>query len=166
LGTTYLHLDIEYADPSLLCNVAHRLDARAVVVVSKLRMLDEALVVDQLKELLLLDKVVLATILLSTARASRGVRDAEAKLVGILLKQALEDSGLAGAAGTADNNRAVPLHGGGIGGLGIGGRHLAEVVGEGACGDVRVVRGREAFGAGYLGATRSLGSLQNRGQAS
>jgi hypothetical protein len=37
---------------------------------------------------------------------------------------------------------------------------------EGACGDARVVRAREAFGEGCLRVTQSLGSLENGGQAS
>jgi hypothetical protein len=136
----YLHLDIKYADASLFGDVVHCLDARAVVVVSELRMLNEALLVNQVEELFLLDKVVFATILLSAARAPRGVRDAEAKLVWVLVEEALEDGGFAGAAGPANDNGAVALNCGGVGGFGVGGCHVARGgVGESAREGVEVI---------------------------
>jgi hypothetical protein len=137
---TYLHLDVKYADASLFGDIVHCLDARAIVVVSKLRVLNEAFLVHQLEELLLLDKIVLATILLSTSRPPRCVRNTEAELVWVLFEQALEDGGFTGAAGSADDNGPVALDGRGISSFGVGGCHVAGGgVEEGARGDLEAI---------------------------
>jgi hypothetical protein len=117
---TYLHLNVQDAHPSLLRNVAHRLDARAIAVVSKLGVLDEALLVYQRLEGVLGHEVVLAAVLLAGARCPCGVGYAEAELVGVLFKQALEDGGLAGATGARDDDCAVGIHGGRVPALGVG----------------------------------------------
>jgi hypothetical protein len=98
-------------------------------------MLNEALLVHEAQELFLLDKVVFATILLSAARAPRGVRDAEAELVWVLVEEALEDGGFAGAAGPADDNSAVTLDCGGVGGCHVAGGGVE----EGARGGVEAI---------------------------
>jgi hypothetical protein len=54
-------------------------------------MLNEAVRLDKLSKLLPCDKVVLATVLLAGARATGGVRDAEAVALGVLLEEALEE---------------------------------------------------------------------------
>ena len=70
---TYLHLDIQYADPPLLGNVLDRLDAGAIVIAAKLRMLDEAAFVHERQEFLLGREVVLSSVLLPRARRARRV---------------------------------------------------------------------------------------------
>jgi hypothetical protein len=162
----YLHLDIEYADASLLGDVVHCLDARAVVVVSKLRMLNEALLVHQLEELFLLDKVVLAAILLSASRPPCSVGDAEAELVWVLVEEALEDGGFAGAAGPTDDDGTVALDGRGVGCFGIGGRHVVWCgVGEGARGGLEATGSLRAKGAKGLQAVtqQALGPYRRQG---
>lgn len=79
---THLHLDIQDADPTLLGNVFHRLDACAVVISSKLCVLDEAALLHQVEEGLLGHEVVLSTVLLSSPRPPSRVRDAESELIG------------------------------------------------------------------------------------
>lgn len=60
-------------------------------------MLNESIGFHELLEILPSHKVVLATILLARAGSTGGVRDAKPVAVGVLSKQALEESGLAGA---------------------------------------------------------------------
>ena len=60
---SYLHLNIQDAGAVLLSNILDSLDAGAVVVAAELGVLDEALLVNQLQEFLLCDKVVLDTVL-------------------------------------------------------------------------------------------------------
>jgi hypothetical protein len=68
--------------------------------------LDEAVCLDQLLEVVAGDEVVFATVLLAGARAAGRVRDAEAA-VGVLGEEALEEGGLAGARGAGDDDWAV-----------------------------------------------------------
>lgn len=58
-------------------------------------MLNEAIVLHKLSESLSCDEMVLATVLLASARAAGGVRDAEAVAVGVLGEEALEEGGFA-----------------------------------------------------------------------
>lgn len=69
-------------------------------------MLDEAVGLDQLLEVVAGDEVVLAAVLLAGARAAGRVRDAEAVAVGVLGEEALEEGGLAGARGAGDDDGA------------------------------------------------------------
>ena len=70
---TYLHLDIQYADPPLLSYVLDSLDARPIVIAAKLRMLDEAAIIHERQELLLGRKVVLTSVLLTRSGRTRGI---------------------------------------------------------------------------------------------
>ena len=106
-GCTYLHLNVQDACPALLLNVLNRSNAGAVAVAAEGGVLNEALLRDQVVELLPGHEVVLDTILLLAAGASCGVGDAEAKAVGVLLKETLEDGRLARARGAGDDNWAV-----------------------------------------------------------
>src|SRR5690242_11167228 len=114
----YLHLDIQDARPPLLLNVLNRSNARSIAVASKGGMLDEALLRDQIVELVPGHKVVLDTILLFAAGIACGVRHAEAEAIRVVLKETLEDGRLASARGAGYDNRAVGVggrHGGGCG---------------------------------------------------
>jgi hypothetical protein len=97
LKKTHLHLNIQNTSPAPIPHILDSLHAGAVKVAAKLRMLDEAILLDQLLELLAGDEVVLAAVLLAGARAAGRVRDAEAVAVGVLGEEALEEGGLAGA---------------------------------------------------------------------
>jgi hypothetical protein len=55
-------------------------------------MLNEPIGLHKLSKLLPSDKVVLATVLLASARSAGGVRDAEAVALGVLFEEALEES--------------------------------------------------------------------------
>lgn len=70
-------------------------------------MLDESLLLYQIKELFLGNEVVLAAVLLAAAGCPRGVRDAEAEARGVLVEEALEHGRLAGARGPGDDDGAV-----------------------------------------------------------
>lgn len=94
---SYLHLNVQDARPALLFNVLYGLDTSSVAVAAKGRVLNKPLLLDQIVELLLGDKVVVDAILLTAARAARGVGHAEAEAVGVLFEKALENSRLAGA---------------------------------------------------------------------
>lgn len=72
-GRTHLHLDIQNARPSLLGNVLNSFDGRAVVIPRKVRILDEALLRDEVFKLRHGDKVVLNPVLLRTSRLPRRV---------------------------------------------------------------------------------------------
>ena len=113
---SYLHLNVQNAHPALLRNVLDRLDARAVVVAAKLGVLDEALLLHQVQELFLGDEVVLAAVLLAVAGRPGGVRDAEAEARGVLVEEALQHGGLAGARGPGDDDGAGVCRGHGAGG--------------------------------------------------
>ena len=106
-GCRYLHLNVQDACPALLLNVLNRSNAGAVAVASEGSVLNEALLRDQVVELLPGHEVVLNTILLFAAGASCGVGDAEAEAVRVLLKETLEDGRLASARGARDDNGAV-----------------------------------------------------------
>lgn len=70
---TDLHFNVQDAYSSLLSYVLDCLNARPIVVVSELSVLDETLFVDQLQKALLRSEVVLATVLLAWAGRSGGV---------------------------------------------------------------------------------------------
>lgn len=60
----YLHLDVEDAGAVFLGDILDGLDAGAIVVAAKLSVLNETVLVNQLQEVLLGDKVVFDTVLL------------------------------------------------------------------------------------------------------
>lgn len=84
--SSYLHLDIQDARPALVCNVLDGLYACSIEVAAELCMLNEAIVVYQVLEFLLGDKVVFDAILLAATRCSRCVRDGETESIWILLE--------------------------------------------------------------------------------
>lgn len=102
------------------------------MVSAKLRMLHKTLLVHQIQEFLLGHKVVLHGVLFATTRSSGGVRDAEAELIGVVVKQPLEDGRLAGAAGSGDDNGRVGVQRCGIGAGRVGGCHGGGMSGKGA----------------------------------
>ena len=61
---TNLHLNVQDASAVLLSDILDSLDAGAVVVAAELGVLDEAILINQLQEVVLGDKVVLDTVLL------------------------------------------------------------------------------------------------------
>lgn len=103
---THLHLNIQNARLPLLPHIFHCLHARPVKVAAELRVLDEAVGVDELSEILPRHKVVVPVILLAGAWVARRVRDAEAVAVGVGGEQALEEGRLAGARGAGDHDWA------------------------------------------------------------
>lgn len=92
---THLHLDVQDTGLSTCCHILDSLNACAIQVASKLCMLNEAILLDELFELVSCHKVVLLAILLSASRCSCSVRDGEAKSIWILLEQSAEQSRLA-----------------------------------------------------------------------
>lgn len=70
---THLHLNIQYADAIPRCHVMHRVAARAVAIAAVLRVLDEPVRLNHLRERLLIRKVVLAPVLLAVSRGAGGV---------------------------------------------------------------------------------------------
>jgi hypothetical protein len=97
LKRTHLHLNVQNTSSPPLPHILDSLHTSAVEVAAELRVLDEAVRLDKLLEILAGDEVVLATVLLAGARAAGRVRDAEAVAVGVLGEEALEEGGLAGA---------------------------------------------------------------------
>ena len=67
---TYLHLNVQNARPALLRNVFDGLETGAVEVASKLRMLNESAIGDQVLELVLGHKVVFLSMLLCSSRCA------------------------------------------------------------------------------------------------
>jgi hypothetical protein len=65
---TYLHLDVQDTGAVLLSDILDSLNAGAVVVAAELCVLNEAVLVNQLQEVFLGDKVVLDAILLLSSR--------------------------------------------------------------------------------------------------
>lgn len=102
-----LHLDIQNANLTLLCNIVDSLDARSVVVASKLRMLNKPLLFNQVEELFLGHEVVLLAILFGPPGCARRVGYAKAKLSRKLFEEAREDGGFSSAGWTTDYNGLV-----------------------------------------------------------
>lgn len=97
IGQTYLHLNIQYANPSLLPHVLHRLYTRPVEITPKLSMLNESRIVHKLQEFVLRCEVILHPVLFGATRGAGGVGDGEAKSVRIGCEEAFEECGFAGA---------------------------------------------------------------------
>ena len=95
--TTYLHLNIQNANPTLLSHIFHSLHTRAIEVAAKLCMFDETTIIYQLQERVSICEVVLSAMLFAVSRCTSGMRDREAEAIGILLEQALKESRLSGA---------------------------------------------------------------------
>lgn len=70
---THLHLNIQNANPPLIGNVLHGLEARSVEVTPKLRVLDEPIFCNKILEFLFRDEVVLDTIALAGSWGACGV---------------------------------------------------------------------------------------------
>ena len=126
----YLHLNVQNARPALLLNVLYRRNAGAVAVAAKRRVLNEALLCDQVVELLLGHEVVLDAILLRAARVACGVGDTEAEAVRVVFEEALENGRLAGARGAGYDNCAGRVGGCHCGGCGVCAEEWAFVCGQ------------------------------------
>jgi len=70
---TNLHLNVQDASAVLLSDILDSLDAGAVVVAAELGVLDEAVLVNQLQEVVLGDKVILDTVLLLASRLASSI---------------------------------------------------------------------------------------------
>lgn len=70
---SYLHLNIENTYSALLCDVLHRLNTGAVVVSSKLRMLDESVLAHEIQKVFLGRVVIFASMLLTWSRSPRSI---------------------------------------------------------------------------------------------
>lgn len=90
--SSYLHLNIQDARPPLLLDLLYRFDARSITVAPKRRMLDEALLFNQIIELVFGYKVILDAILLNAAWVACGVGYTETESVRIFFEEALENS--------------------------------------------------------------------------
>lgn len=104
--TAYLHLNVQNTRPPLLRHILHRLHAGPVEITPELRMLDEPVLLDELLECLLRHEIVSDAVLLARSRRARGMRDGEAEAIGILVEEAFEEGGLAGARGAGHDDRA------------------------------------------------------------
>ena len=91
----YLHLNVQDANPALLCDTFDSFNACSISVIAKFCMFDETFLLDQIQEFLLGHKVVFFAMLFTPSRATGRVRDAEAEFVGILDKEALQNGGFA-----------------------------------------------------------------------
>ena len=69
----YLHLNIENTYSALLCDILHRLNTGAVVVSSKLRMLDESVLAHEIQKVFLGRVVIFASMLLTWSRSPGGI---------------------------------------------------------------------------------------------
>lgn len=67
-GSTYLHFDIQNANATFLSDVLHCLDTGPVVISSELRMFDESILADELKEVILRREVILASVFFARSR--------------------------------------------------------------------------------------------------
>lgn len=72
-GGKYLHLNIQYTYPFLFRNILHGLDACAVVIASELRVLDEAIGVDEGFEKVFCCEIVVDTVFLARSWRARCV---------------------------------------------------------------------------------------------
>lgn len=72
-GNSYLHFNIQNADPAFLCDDLHRLNAGTVVVSSELGMFNKSILVHKIHELLLGDKVVFTAIFFTRSRSPSSV---------------------------------------------------------------------------------------------
>ena len=95
----------------MLRDVLHRLHAGSVQITPELRMLDEALGVDQRLEGFARREVVRFAIFFARSRRAGRVRDGEAEAVGVLFEEAVEQSRFAGSRGAGDDDGLVGLEG-------------------------------------------------------
>lgn len=70
---SYLHFNIENTYSALLCNVLHRLNTGAVIVSSKLRMLDESVLAHEIQKVFLGRVIIFASMLLTWSRSPGGI---------------------------------------------------------------------------------------------
>lgn len=70
---SYLHFNIENTYSALLCNILHRLNTGAVVVSSKLRMLDESVLAHEIQKVFLGRVIIFASMLLTWSRSPGGI---------------------------------------------------------------------------------------------
>jgi hypothetical protein len=117
---TYLHLNVQNADPLLLCNGLHGLLASTIAVAPELSMLDKPILGDQFLETLLVCEVVGLSVLLTGARGTSSVythaqktlasvhfedggvpltTNGESELIGKLRKESLQNCGFTSARG-------------------------------------------------------------------
>ena len=94
--STYLHLDIQNTNSTLLGHILHSLNAGSVKIAAKLCMLDEVPVLYELQELIFIGEVVFSSMLFAFSWPSSRVRDGEAEAIGIFLKKTFEESRLSG----------------------------------------------------------------------
>lgn len=73
MDVAYLHLDIKNAYFALLGDVLHRLYAGTIHIAAELRVLDEAIVVNELLEGILGGEVIFATVLFARSGRARSI---------------------------------------------------------------------------------------------
>lgn len=103
---THLHFNIQNTGSSLLGHILHSLYTRSIEVAAKLSMLDEAVFVDFLLELVLGHIPVVLAMFLAGSWVACGVGNGKREAIGIGSAQTLDEGGFAGAGGTRNYDRS------------------------------------------------------------
>ena len=104
MAVTYLHLDVQNAVLSLLRYVLHSLHTGAIEIAAELCMLDEAVLIYQLLEVLYCHEVVVLAIFLTVSWLPGGMRHREPESARICGKEALEQCRLPRAGRARDDD--------------------------------------------------------------